>query len=431
MAEDFADAAQAAAQADAAAIHTALGAAGNSEEAREYLKKQSRIADLTIDSLQKKDEFELSHLRFRRFSDWARFSLELAGFLVVLLLVSGLGAMVWNAMADHDLVFDAFSVPPDVAQTGMTGAVLANRVLDRFERMQAEPGVTQTAASGRRDGGDDTRVEIPDTGISLAELARYLRNWLGQEVHVTGDLVRTNKGFALTVRYGSQPGVTTQGPAGDLDSMVQSSAEHVFAAARPYRFVDYLTHKYRYEEAGQLVPALAAHGSDQERALAYAAWAELEFYGTGNMGAALAKGREAVRLDPRNPLTRFWLAAAEGNLGHDEEDWANFTEGLRLVDEGRGGTLAENTTALIPVFRAYALDSTGDFLQAVRDYELARPSEMWTANVANEVADLASTYDGAAARALLPFIPAKRKRDGKPNPDVFLAQFFLAFDSQD
>ena len=72
-----------------------------SAEAREYLRKQSHIADLTIDTLQKKDEFELSHLRFRRFSDYARFALEVAGFLVVLLVVCGLGSMVWNASRER------------------------------------------------------------------------------------------------------------------------------------------------------------------------------------------------------------------------------------------------------------------------------------------------------------------------------------------
>src|SRR5262249_39499026 len=179
---------------DPAALHAALGNGAQSDEAREYLRRQSKLAELQIDYMQKQDEFELSHLRFRRFSDWTRFALEIAGFLVVFLIVSGLAAMVWNAAHDQDLVFDAFSVPPDVSQTGMTGAVLASRVLDRFEQMQAEPGVTQTAASGRRDSGDETRVEIPDTGISLAELARYLRGWLGNEIHVTGDLGRTGNG---------------------------------------------------------------------------------------------------------------------------------------------------------------------------------------------------------------------------------------------
>ncbi|HEY4116158.1 MAG TPA: hypothetical protein VGM17_19025 [Rhizomicrobium sp.] len=416
---------------DALAAQIALDAGKHSAEAREYLKKQSRIADLQIDTLQKKDEFELSHLRFRRFTDWTRFALEVAGFLVVLLVVSALGAMVWDAVHDSDLVFEAFSVPPDVAQTGMTGAVLANRVLDSFERMQAEPGVTQGAASGRRDSSNETRVEIPDTGISLGELARYLRGWLGNEVHVTGDLVHSGKRFALTVRYGSEPGVTGQGAAGNLDTLVQTSAEHVFAAARPYRFADYLVHKQRYAEAAQLIPPLTQQGTPDDRALAYAAWAELEFYGNGDMRAELDKGREAVRLNPRNPLTRFWLGAAEGNLGHDEANWANFGEGLRLADEGGTGMTGELTAALIPAFRGYRDETEGDYLQAIRDYEQARPSDVWISNLQNEVSDVAAAHDNAGARALVRFIPVKRKRDGKPNADVPLAQFEVAFNAGD
>src|ERR1700679_3356989 len=50
-----------------------------------------------------------------------KLALEGAGFLVVLLFISGLATMVWNATHDHDLVVEAFSVPPDLAQTGMTG----------------------------------------------------------------------------------------------------------------------------------------------------------------------------------------------------------------------------------------------------------------------------------------------------------------------
>jgi hypothetical protein len=103
--------------ADPAALHIAM--TSESVEARDYLRKQteladkqSRLADLQIDTLQKKDEFELSHLRFRRFSDYARFALEIAVGLVVLLIILGLGTMVWNASRDHDLVVDAFSVPP-------------------------------------------------------------------------------------------------------------------------------------------------------------------------------------------------------------------------------------------------------------------------------------------------------------------------------
>jgi tetratricopeptide (TPR) repeat protein len=420
---------------DSAAMHFALSSAAGSAEARAFLQRQGEVAAqqarliaLQADQLHEEMQLNLSHLKHRRFTDYTKAVFEIAVGLVVVLVVCGLGTMVWSASRDRDIVFDAFSVPPDVAQTGMTGTVLANRLLDRFGRMQAEPGVTETAASGRRDGGEETRVEIPDTGISLGELARYLRAWLGQEVHVTGDLVRADKGFALTVRYGSQPGVTTQGTPDDLDSLIQISAEHVFSAARPYRFVDYLVHKQRYAEASRLIPPLAARGTSEERALAYAAWAETEFY-SGDMPGALEKGREAVRLNPDNPLTRFWLGATEGNLGHDEENRSNFAEGLRLADEKGTDTLGEAVKALIPAFGAYAVEPTGDFSLAARDYELARPADFWTSNLGNEIFDAAAAHDIASARALIPLTPDKQRN--KPNIDVKLAPFYIAINTQD
>jgi tetratricopeptide (TPR) repeat protein len=104
---------------------------------------------------------------------------------------------------------------------------------------------------------------------------------------------------------------------------------------------------------------------------------------------------------------------------------------LRLVDEGGTGMLGETTITLIPPFRAYALDSAGDFGQAIRDYEQARPSDIWTVNLANEAFDAAQMHDAKRARELVPFIPAKRSRDGKPNPDVALAMFDIAFEAGD
>src|ERR1700733_15461789 len=102
-----------------------------------YLREQTELAKLRKINLLEQNAFELSHLRFRRFSDYARFALEVAGFLVVLLVVCGLGSMVWNASRDRGLVVDAFSVPPDLAQTGMTGSVVANRLIDKLGQLQA------------------------------------------------------------------------------------------------------------------------------------------------------------------------------------------------------------------------------------------------------------------------------------------------------
>src|SRR5471032_1692835 len=95
-----------------------------------FLDKQSRVVDLQIehlrnDHLREEQRLNLSHLRLRRFGDYAKMALEIGVGLVVLVFAGWLAAMIWNATQDRDLVIEAFSVPPDLAARGLTGAVVA------------------------------------------------------------------------------------------------------------------------------------------------------------------------------------------------------------------------------------------------------------------------------------------------------------------
>jgi tetratricopeptide (TPR) repeat protein len=424
MADNLEDRLDAPADGDnALAAQIALGEQGHhGKEAREYLRKQSRIADLQIDTLKKKDEFELSHLRFRRYSDWTKFALEISGFLVVLLIVCGLATMVWNASQDHDLVVDSFSVPADVAQSGMTGSVLAGRILDRFGRMQSQTiAFSQGAASYRGNAANDVRVEIPSTGISLGELNRYLREWLGHEVHVSGDLVHAGPGLALTTRYGAEPGATVTGKQGDLDNLVDKSAEQIFAAALPYRYVEYLVHKQRFVEASALLPALAERGSMKDRALANEDWAKVYFF-QGEMRRALEKGREAVRLDPDSSMSHGWLGAAEGNIGHDENSYLNLEAAMRNFGDYSG---ADQRVLLRFSFEAFRDEYTGDFADAVRAWrQLADSEPSLGRDAGNASGDAAADHDIPAARRFAAMIKPKDSY-GRPEPQQPVASFYI------
>src|ERR1700678_1028908 len=353
---------------DAAALHFALNAAAGSTEARAYLAKQSEVAAeqaklvaLQAEQLREEMQLNVSHLKFRRYSDFTKSAFEVAVGLVVLLAVCGLGAMVWNATRDRDLVVEAFSVPPDVAQTGLTGAVLAGRVLDKFGQMQARARAsTQAAGSYRADRADAVRVEIPDTGVSLSEINLYLRAWLGSETRVSGDLVHTPNGLAITTRVGGSPGATVEGKTDALDSLIEKSAEQIFAVALPYRYVEYLVQKRRFAEANALAPALAAQGSPQNRALANSAWAKLLFF-QGDMHRALLTGREAVRLDPESAPSRGWLSIAEADLGHEEASFIQADVLLTLVQNAP----VDGWKPQI-IFTIYRDELTGDLADAER-----------------------------------------------------------------
>ena len=299
----------------------------------------------------------------------------MAGFLVVLLVVCGLASMVWNASRERGLVVDAFSVPPELAQTGMTGSVVANRLIDKLGRLQAASfSVIQGGETYRRDGGGGVRVEIPDTGISLDELQRYLRDWLGHETHATGEVVRTAKGWSLTVRYGDEPGATLDGA--DLDVLIGQGAERLLAQALPYRYAEYLSRHGRFAEALALLPSIAPRGGAVERGRAFSTWATVYFY-QGDMARAAQKAQQGLDADPDNPTLYGYLAAGASNLGHDETGWS----AAAGVPSHMGGEVVDSldpaVAAVLPIlFGAYRAELAGDYDAAVAGW--ARLSGMDT-----------------------------------------------------
>ncbi|HEX3672646.1 MAG TPA: hypothetical protein VHU87_00090 [Rhizomicrobium sp.] len=420
----------------AAAPALALASASR-EKADRFLDKQGALADLQIENLRlanenllKQDEFELSHLRFRRFSDYARFALEIAAGLVVLLIVSALGAMVWSATQDRDLVVEAFSVPQDVAQTGMTGTVLAGRVLDKFGQMQASTfSLTQGAGSYRSTDAEQVRVEIPDTGISIGELNRYLREWLGHETHVAGDLVHTPKGLTLSVRYGDAPGAVAEG--GDLDALIAKAAERIYAAARPLRYADYLGAHGRTAEAEAIIVPLAARGSAQERALAYLGWSALGNF-DGDQYGALEKSSLAARLDPANAAAWYEVETAAFNLGHNEQALVAEDTVLSLLKQGKATDLNPDMAAALPVVLIADSDiDKGDPQGAAAACQsLGNLDMIVDCDSANLAQFAAVAHDLAEARRLAALIPAKHS-DGRQSAEPATTLESIAEAAQD
>src|SRR5579862_2654806 len=124
-----------------AALSLALGRTGKSdkaldEDARAFLKKQGRLIDLQTEHLHEQREIVLSRLRWGRFSDRMKALLQVMTACIGLLIAGGIGWMAWSASQDRGLVIEPFSVPPDLAQKGLTGQVVASMLLDKLGEMQ-------------------------------------------------------------------------------------------------------------------------------------------------------------------------------------------------------------------------------------------------------------------------------------------------------
>jgi hypothetical protein len=177
---------------------------------------------------------------------WRDFIVTAMG--VCVLAVAAL--FIWDASRASGVVVEPFAVPPDMVQQGLSGPVLATQLLDKLTGMQAKTESLRAKSTYANDWSENISVEIPNTGVSIGELRRYLREWLGNQTRLSGEVVRLPGGrIAVTTRVGANPGTRTEGSEGELDSMLQRGAEEIYAETQPYRYAVWLTQQKRLDEA--------------------------------------------------------------------------------------------------------------------------------------------------------------------------------------
>ncbi len=373
-----------------------------------FLRKQSRLIDLQTEHLHEQRELILSRLRWGRFSDRLKALFQAITVLVGLMVVIAIAVMAWLAHEERGFVIAAFTTPPALAQQGLTGEALAGELMDHISTIDhvAESESISRSDKVKADRRDDIKVEIPETGLSLTEVWRALRDILGSERKIEGDLRQAADGsLVLTVRVAGDDAIVVRGAASDIEALEQRAAEQVYAATNAPAYVIYLDNEGRVPEAIAQAQTLAAqdhrfvgllstveHAVDPVRALALAKLAE--------------------RDGPDSPYPWFEGLRAERDLGHAEAELlaaVKLRERMRLSSgqglSGRGGDalrwLAESVIARL----------SGDFATAARaDGALGHTAQ---GNRFAMIEDEAHLHDVVTARNGLPEFLILAKPDAR------------------
>jgi hypothetical protein len=159
------------------------------EKVSAYFVRQSRLVEIQTEHLHEQRAVNLQLLKLKRFDERLRVALRL--FVILGATVIGIGAliMIRDAIVDHGLVVEAFSVPPDLVRDGLTGEVVANRFLDKLQAMQAATQSDRPSNSYQYNWGSDIKVEIPETGLDLNTLSKYFRDRFGHANRITGEVI--------------------------------------------------------------------------------------------------------------------------------------------------------------------------------------------------------------------------------------------------
>jgi Flp pilus assembly protein TadD len=352
-------------------------------------------------------------LRLKTASDWVKLALQGLTLAALLAVAAALAMMVRDAVNARGLVVEGFSTPPAFAARGLNGEALAADLASRIAAVERFANANSLTRSDdvRAGGSEAVKLQIPETGVSLGEVSRFLRSQLGHETPLSGQLIDEGAGrVAINMQLPGSDPVVVHGSASDMDGLLQLAAEKAFAAFDPGNFVLYLNGKGREDEA--LAAAQDAVLHNASAAAVYTIWAGFD----GDRRRALERAKLSTELEPKSMVAWMEAAGASQHLGHDEAMLAYARRSLKSRIEDQIPSQRGGFGLVMSIGRTRIDGATGDFSHLESD-SLGMGSSIPLRLVAGAQA-AAGLHDAAGvernlARALLSSAP--------PGQDMLLA----------
>jgi tetratricopeptide (TPR) repeat protein len=301
------------------------------------------------------------------------FALKLLTAIVGVIVAVVAATLLISASQYRGLTVQPFSVPPDLETRGLNGSAVATRVLDKLTALQAATVSLRAPNSYANSWGDSVEVQIPQTGVSAGELWKFLRSWLGEEVKITGEVVRIDSGLQVTARAGGQAAPPLVGQEAELEALLDRAAEAIFAETQPYRYAIYLSRTDRADESIAVLERLAATGDETDRKWALAAWS-FQLQLRGEFEAAIAKAEAALAIDPDFGLAHANLGGVLATLGRAEEAYRASRLTARTM-RGDPHLDPDISDAIVAEMEGQVLGQQHDHAGAAERYRIAAQSD--------------------------------------------------------
>jgi tetratricopeptide (TPR) repeat protein len=322
--------------------------------------------------------------------------------------------MFWDALTDHGIKIEAFEVPADLTGKGLTGQVVAKKLLDRIAEIDRGSTTVRAANSFVNNWGKDIKVEVPETGISIGEISHWIHERFGHATRVDGEVYHTSAGVTVSVRVGNDPAIETSGTEGDLPTLVQEAATRVYARTQPYRYGFWLASQGQIDEANAVYRQLYIEGTAVDRI-----WA---LHGLANNQESpekeIALEQRVLAADPHFLLGALNVESAESRLGHAQSALFKI---LAVIADERG--LADET--LSPSGRIFLLTMAKQERDVLLcDYQSANtivsqiedgaiPPNWRALERLQQAAILIHLHDPMSAAEILNFVPASQSPRGE------------------
>ena len=294
--------------------------------------------------------------------------------IVVFLLVF----VVLHEISARGIVAEPFSIPKDIVESGRDSTGVTKEFIDKLNDLVrgSERAAFRPGEQYRGDWGDDRKVEIPETGLSIMELERTLRRWLGHEKHMSGEIWRSDKDKKLKMIVRLDDGgvieccdesdaVLDKTPESkatkdELDELLRRSAKKFLRIQQPFCYAAWLVQNNDAAGALDFVRPMRAEGPKSDRLLATQYYANALTM-TGDNRRAMELSEAAVHDDPLDPGGYYVLIGAEIFLARDRRILSDSQKIDLLLRGNSRGLLPTAQKSMRAITREVMSDFQGDF----------------------------------------------------------------------
>lgn len=289
-----------------------------------------------------------------------------------LLLVGG-GIFLYSFLTSPSILIEPFQVSEDLAHQGLTGHVVAQKLLDEINLMKAKTRTSTYPRGHMLPGPTEPKIvpswpaqdiDVTIKGTSLHSLSRYIAFVLGRDMRISGDILRAEGTWNATLRISSDPRPIVVSST-EIPDLLRKLAVSTLQVIKPLKLAEYY---YATHNAPALMSAIEniirTGASKSDLVWAYNFWG-LVLSNETKYEAAISKYAKALELDPE-------AAAVHINWGNALHNWGNtFPEGGQRSEKYQQADLQFDKASKINPKLAATYLNWGTLLQDQKKYSEA------------------------------------------------------------
>ncbi|NOU11177.1 MAG: tetratricopeptide repeat protein [Nitrospira sp.] len=281
---------------------------------------------------------------------------------------------VYSYLNSPSILIEPFGAPEDLARQGLTGHVIAQKLLDEINLIKAKtrtrtfprgvmlPGSIEPNIAPSWPAQD---IDVTIKGTSLNSLIHYIASLLGRDVRIGGEIVRTDNIWNATLRISSDPRPIVASST-ELSDLLRGLAISTLRIIHPITLGQYYSATHNTSALMDVIENIIRTGAanHSDVAWAYSSWG-LVLSDENKYEEAISKYRKALELYPEG-------ASIHVNWGNALHNWGNtFREDRQRSERYKqAGLQFEKASKLNPKMAATYVN-WGNLLQDQRNYSEA------------------------------------------------------------